>query len=72
MKTVSGSNQHEISATASVAKPIAPITPGTPTPAADSPSTTATMPTVESALRTLLAAITRERFSASVQVCRMA
>ena len=70
--SVSGSSQHEISATASVAKPSAPITPGTLVPPASSASTIATMTTVTAALTMLFAAMIRERRSGALRVWRMA
>ncbi len=69
---VSGSSQHEISATVSVAKPIAPMMPGMVTPAASSPVATATTSTMIAALMILLAAMTRDRPSAGLLVCRIA
>ena len=72
MNTVSGSSQHEISAMASVAKPIAPITPGTLVPFASKAVTTATIATVTNALTMLFAAMIRERSAAALCTCRMA
>ena len=72
MITVSGSSQHEISATERVAKPSTPISAGTLTPLASSTEAATTTTTATAALTMLFAPIVRERSSRGLFVCRIA